>query len=171
MDNITFIYKCIEEYDKKTSLEVQNELVPIIKSFKKSFLEDYIGISKSYLYRICKNLYVRNNEKPNFDVYIRIKMLEENYSLIEPREHKQNIKREDGRKVTVVIESCENEKYHVDMEVTTRGNNQVYVVQVCPRFNENMCGYPLNQRTYSVNDKKNAYATYKRYVKKYIEGK
>lgn len=88
-DNTILVYKCMLDYDKKTSLEIQEELAPIIKRFNKRFLENYIGVSSSHLLRICKSLYVRNNEKPNFETYIRIKMLEKNFSMIEPKPYKK----------------------------------------------------------------------------------
>lgn len=71
------IYKAITEYEKMTSLEIQEQIKPIIKSFDKDFLSEYLGVSKSHLFRMCKKLYVENGEKPLFTNYIKIMRLKE----------------------------------------------------------------------------------------------
>lgn len=45
----------------------------------------------------------------------------------------------------------------------------VYRVAVFPLQNKHLCGYPVKEMTYSINDKKNAEATYRRYVRKYCK--
>ena len=66
------ILEAIEEYNNMTSLEVQEQLKPIIKSYPKEFLANYLGLSESHLFRMCKKLYVDNGEKPLFHNYIKI---------------------------------------------------------------------------------------------------
>ena len=70
--------------------------------------------------------------------------------------------------MTVVVEKCENDKYYINMEIQTRTHGSVYVVQTLPRISGNLCGYPLNKMEYPIDDKKKAYATYRRYKKKYL---
>lgn len=71
--------------------------------------------------------------------------------------------------MTTVINQCKKNKYYVYMQIETRWYSEVYVVGVCPCYNECLCGYPEREMIYSINDKKKALATYKRYVKKYCE--
>ena len=61
-----------------------------------------------------------------------------------------------------------NNNYYITLEITERHNNNIYVVQVCPRIDENLCGYPIRKITYSINEKSKANNTFNRYVKKYI---
>lgn len=70
--NYLDIAKAIEDYDSMTSEEVQNNIKPIIKSYSKDFLSTYLGVSKENLYRMCKSIFVRNNEKIRFTTYIKI---------------------------------------------------------------------------------------------------
>ena len=47
-----------------------------------------------------------------------------------------------------------------------------YTVQVCPHEKDGIFfGYPVAIRTYSINEKKKAEATYNRYIKRYCKGK
>ena len=73
--NYLDIAKAIQDYDSMTSEEVQNNIKPIIKSYSKDFLSTYLGVSKENLYRMCKSLFVRNNEKIRFTTYIKIMSL------------------------------------------------------------------------------------------------
>ena len=61
--NYIEIAKAIEDFDSMTSEEIQNNIKLIIKSYSKEFLSEYLGVSKENLYRMCKSLFVRNNEK------------------------------------------------------------------------------------------------------------
>ena len=70
--NYIEIAKAIEDFDSMTSEEIQNNIKPIIKSYSKEFLSEYLGVSKENLYRMCKSLFVRNNEKIRFTTYIKI---------------------------------------------------------------------------------------------------
>lgn len=73
--NYIEIAKAIEDFDSMTSEEIQNNIKPIIKSYSKEFLSEYLGVSKENLYRMCKSLFVRNNEKIRFTTYIKIMSL------------------------------------------------------------------------------------------------
>lgn len=73
----------IKKYEALTSEEIQNEIKPIIKSYDKEFLSRYLGVSKEHLYRICKKLFVENNEKIQFTTYIKIVALGKNPDYIE----------------------------------------------------------------------------------------
>ena len=52
--------------------------------------------------------------------------------------------------------------YHITVGV----ENNAYKVTVC-RCYADYCGHPVREITYPINDKKRAYATYNRYIKKY----
>ena len=69
--------------------------------------------------------------------------------------------------MTLVIRQQTENGYHVVMEWD---KTNIYRVAVCQMIDENLCGYPLNEMIYSINDKKKAEATFRRYVKKYCKG-
>lgn len=69
--------------------------------------------------------------------------------------------------MTTVIQQHTNNSYYVSLSITRKYGNEIYVVQVCPCYENNTCGHPEREMTYPISNKKNAYATYKRYVKKY----
>lgn len=66
--------------------------------------------------------------------------------------------------MTMTIKSHKNENYYISLEW---GKNNIYIVQACPIIDENRCGYPIREMTYSINEKAKAYNTFNRYVKKY----
>ena len=65
--------------------------------------------------------------------------------------------------MTTVILQCKTNGYYISLSI----ENNVYVVQACPCFDDARCGYPVQQMIYGFNDLKNAKATFKRYCKKY----
>lgn len=67
--------------------------------------------------------------------------------------------------MTVTIKQHTTKNYYITMEWDKRN---IYVVQVCPIIDENLCGYPIREMTYSINEKQKAIATFNRYKKKYI---
>lgn len=69
--------------------------------------------------------------------------------------------------MTVTVNSCKNDNYYITLEIEHRYENDIYVVQACPCIDDYECGYPEREMTYPITDKKKAYATYKRYVKRY----
>lgn len=72
--------------------------------------------------------------------------------------------------MTTTIKQCKSDPYYVSLEVTkNRCGNGIYVVQVCPCIDECRCGYPEREMTYAIQDKEKAYATYRRYVRKYCK--
>ena len=71
--------------------------------------------------------------------------------------------------MTVTINSCKNDAYYVSLSIENRYGNDVYIVQACPCIDDYRCDYPEREMTYPINDKKKAYATYRRYVKKYCK--
>lgn len=66
--------------------------------------------------------------------------------------------------MTFVEKQHANKNYYISLEY----ENNCIIVQVCPRHDENLCGYPIRKMTYSINEKEKANATFKRYIKKYI---
>lgn len=66
--------------------------------------------------------------------------------------------------MTFVEKNHTNENYYISLSY----ENNCYSVQVCPRIDECLCGYPIRTMTYALSEKDKALATYKRYVKKYI---
>ena len=77
--NYKEIEKEIKIFESMTSKEIQDKVKPIIKSYNRDFLSKHIGISKSHLYRMCKKLFVDNNEKIEFATYVKIMSLGINY--------------------------------------------------------------------------------------------
>ena len=69
--------------------------------------------------------------------------------------------------MTLAIKQHKENGYYVLMEWD---KTNVYRVAVCPCYDGNMCGYPINERIYGLNEKKNAEATFRRYVRKYCRG-
>ena len=69
--------------------------------------------------------------------------------------------------MTLAIKQHTENGYYVIMEWD---KTNIYRVAVCPCYDESRCGNPINEMTYSINDKKKAEATFRRYVKKYCEG-
>lgn len=69
--------------------------------------------------------------------------------------------------MTIAIKQHTENGYHVIFEWD---KTNIYRVAVCQMIDENSCGYPINEVTYSINDKKKAEATFRRYVKKYCKG-
>lgn len=68
------------------------------------------------------------------------------------------------QKMTMTIKSHKNDNHYISMEWD---KNNIYVVQVCPIIDENLCGYPIRKMTYAINEKAKAQNTFNRYVKKY----
>ena len=86
--DVDFVYICkvMNAYEKLTSLDIQNKLKPIIKHFGVNYLSECTGISKHYLHRICKKLFVENNEKVSFETYVRIVTMTRNTIIASNKE-------------------------------------------------------------------------------------
>ena len=89
------ILEAIKRYETMTSKEIQDELKPIIKSYDKEFLSKHLEMSKEQLYRICKRLFVENNERVQFTTYIKIVTLGKNPDYVEKvyKPRKKRVKR------------------------------------------------------------------------------
>lgn len=70
--------------------------------------------------------------------------------------------------MSITLESTTTTNYYITLELTTQNYNSILLVQVCPLQGQNMCGYPIKEIFYNINEKQKAMATYKRYIKKYI---
>lgn len=62
----------IIKFENLTSQEIQDELVPIIKSYNIDFLSKLLNVSKDHIHRICKSLFVNKNERVSFKLYIKL---------------------------------------------------------------------------------------------------
>ena len=69
--------------------------------------------------------------------------------------------------MTLAIRQHTENGFYVVMEWV---KTNVYRVAVCLCLNDNMCGYSINEMYYTMEDKKKAEATFRRYVKKYCKG-
>ena len=69
--------------------------------------------------------------------------------------------------MTVIVKQYENENYYISLEITTRYNRSIYLVQVYEMTNGEPNGYPIKEISYPINEKQKALATYRRYIKKY----
>lgn len=67
--------------------------------------------------------------------------------------------------ITVVVEQFEQNNCYVCLEITRRNDKDVYVASFYEKYGGEY-RYPTNQMSYSIEDKKKAYATYRRYKKK-----
>lgn len=65
--------------------------------------------------------------------------------------------------MTFIEKQHKNDLYYINVAV----EGGLYIVSVYPRYGDGDCGYPVKRMTYSLADKKQAYATFNRYVKKY----
>ena len=63
----------------------------------------------------------------------------------------------------------ENGKYITMFWEKGYNNGGIYVVEAYEEYNGQYT-YPFKKMTYAYNDKKNAEATFRRYVKKYCKG-
>ena len=70
--------------------------------------------------------------------------------------------------MTSVIKQHTNNNYYISLEIKMRNERIIYEVQVCPLYSENMCGYPIREISYPMNEKKKALATFNRYKRKYV---
>jgi hypothetical protein len=71
--------------------------------------------------------------------------------------------------MTTTIKSHTANGYYVEINIQNKYNMTFYTVSACPCFDETRCGYPEKEMVYSLAEKKNAYATYNRYIKKYCK--
>ena len=69
--------------------------------------------------------------------------------------------------MSVILKQHKTDNYYIYVESTIRYGVEVLEVAACPIYGD-YCGYPVNNMTY-YDDRKNAMATYRRYVKKYVE--
>lgn len=136
--NYAEVAEMIENYNSMTSVEVQNNIKPIIKSYNKEFLSSYLGVSKENLYRMCKSLFVKNNEKIRFTTYVKIMSLginpeyngKRSYKLRKPRVQKPTGNNNDivhirTRKTPEEIKAKQKEYQHrYYMEVTKKKRAQ-----------------------------------------------
>ncbi len=67
--------------------------------------------------------------------------------------------------MTLQIKSFKTDKWYISMDYEKEG---VIVVQACPIYGD-LIGYPHAKMTYPLNDRKNANATYRRYIKRYAD--
>lgn len=67
--------------------------------------------------------------------------------------------------MTLGIYEHEENGYYVTMEC----EENLYKVMVCPCYGDNMCGYPIREMYYNMNEKNKAIATFRRYVNKYCK--
>ena len=69
--------------------------------------------------------------------------------------------------MSTVINNTRKNGIYVVME-WEKSNTYRVASYIC--HHDGRCGYPIKEMTYSINEKKNAEATFRRYVKKYCKG-
>lgn len=70
--------------------------------------------------------------------------------------------------MTLTIRTHNTKTHHITMEAEGTG----LIVQACPFIgdpSDHLVGYPQNKAVYHHTERKNANATFRRYVKKYSE--
>lgn len=70
--------------------------------------------------------------------------------------------------MTVTIKSLKTDGYYIGLSIEARTYGNVYIVEACPRVNDDLYGFPERQMIYSNDERKKAEATFKRYCKKYF---
>ena len=66
--------------------------------------------------------------------------------------------------MTITKKQHLNDNYYISMNY----ENNLIKVQVCPKIDENLYGYPIREMIYHTNEEKQANNTFNRYIKKYI---
>lgn len=69
--------------------------------------------------------------------------------------------------MTVAIKQFKGNGYYIAMEWD---KTNIYRVGVYPEHSNNMYGYPVKEMIYALNERKNAEATFRRYVRVYGKG-
>ena len=69
--------------------------------------------------------------------------------------------------MTVTLRQHKGNGYYVSLEQIFINDGIVLVVQACPTFGEQLCGYHEREMRYPLAEEKKAIRTFKRYVKKY----
>lgn len=67
--------------------------------------------------------------------------------------------------MTVIVEEFEKNNCYASLVIENRWNRNVYVASFYEKYGGEY-RYPTNQMSYPIEDKKKAYATYRRYKKK-----
>lgn len=70
--------------------------------------------------------------------------------------------------MTIIEKSHTNENYYITLDIEEGKYGGYYVVRVCPRISDCMCGYPVREYAYPLTEKEKAYNAFKRYQRKYI---
>lgn len=65
---------------------------------------------------------------------------------------------------TILIRAEKTKTHRISIEQ----ENTLLIVSACPIINECLVGYPQDKITYNYKDMKNAQATFRRYLKKYL---
>lgn len=66
--------------------------------------------------------------------------------------------------MTITKRQHMNENYYIYMSY----ENNLIVVQVCPKIDKNLYGYPIRKMIYNINEETKANNTFKRYIKNYV---
>jgi hypothetical protein len=69
--------------------------------------------------------------------------------------------------MTTTIKSHRNEFYYICLDVEHCYSYSYYKVEVYPSINDALCGYPIKSIVYSLDERKNALATFNRYKRTY----
>ena len=69
--------------------------------------------------------------------------------------------------MTTVLKSYKNKHFYICMEMEHKYNRDYYLITVNPVYNDNLCGYPIRSMVYSLDERKNALATFNRYKRTY----
>lgn len=71
----------------------------------------------------------------------------------------------EGNILTTTLKQHKTKSHYISMY--SEGN--LLIVDACPLYSNNTCGYPESKMTYHYSEQKKALATFKRYIKKYTE--
>ena len=67
--------------------------------------------------------------------------------------------------MTTTLKQHKTKSHYISL--SAEGN--LLIVDACPLYDNNVCGYPTSKMVYHYSEHKKALATFKRYIKKYTE--
>lgn len=124
------ILEAINKYNSMTSVEIQNKLKPIIKTYNKDYLTERLGITKHYIYRISKKWFAEKGLRVNFELYLKIMAMGVNPDYTGKRSYKTTgIKR--SKKTPEEVAEARREyqrRYYAEVTKKKRAANKNHIL-------------------------------------------
>lgn len=118
----------IEYYQKLTPQEIQDQIKPIIQSYRRKKLAKVLGVSVHVLYQYCKQIFVKQGGRPDFTIYAKIMALGPNPDAVSCKLRTCNKPRQRNKEVQISQKEYQH-KYYLDVTKPKRalkrkGNNK-----------------------------------------------